>query len=285
MAEIAKSLDDYEKLCTPSYWSKKHANREEVINHFIKFATKNNEETLKLTTNELNVPYGPTERQKIDYFYVDGNKSKAGPVFVYIHGGYWQEGDRNFYSFVVSPFVKQGFNCAVLGYDLCPSVKVADIVDEVQRGVEAIYEHFGKSPLVVCGHSAGAYLSAAVAVKGGNMLQDVVLVSGVYDVLPLLHTSLNDPLKMTEDEARNLNSLLEGYCGGGVRTHIFVGADESPWFVEQSRMLHEKVVPKEVCSFEVVPDEDHFSIIETLFTTESVLSSHIAALLSEKCKK
>ena len=40
------------------------------------------------------IPYGPGERNRIDFFAGDGD----GPIVVFIHGGYWQALDGSFFS-------------------------------------------------------------------------------------------------------------------------------------------------------------------------------------------
>ena len=80
--------EEYEKLCTPSYWSEKFTSRDELLNHFISFFTKKSGETRENSSNRLNVSYGTSPRQKIDYFYAQhGGEGSDKPVFVYVHGG------------------------------------------------------------------------------------------------------------------------------------------------------------------------------------------------------
>ena len=46
--------------------------------------------------------YGDGEREKLDLFFAG---DASGPLLVYIHGGYWQRGDKSMYSFVAEPFM------------------------------------------------------------------------------------------------------------------------------------------------------------------------------------
>ena len=61
---------------------------------------------------------------------------KNPPLLVYIHGGYWRAIDKNDHSFVTLPYLKQGVAVANLNYDLCPSVTLDEIVNEI---VEAFH--------------------------------------------------------------------------------------------------------------------------------------------------
>ena len=46
---------------------------------------------------ELDQPYGAGERHRYDLFHAG---TAAAPLVIYIHGGYWQRGDRKDNSFV-----------------------------------------------------------------------------------------------------------------------------------------------------------------------------------------
>lgn len=55
------------------------------------------------------------------------------PIFVYIHGGYWQALDKTSSAYVVEPLYRAGHKVIVLDYDLCPTVTLEQLVDQVQR--------------------------------------------------------------------------------------------------------------------------------------------------------
>jgi carboxylesterase type B len=83
---------------------------------------------------------------------------------VFIHGGYWRAFDKSDFSFVATPFVAAGLAVAVVNYDLCPSVPIATIADEVRRAARWIVREgaaHGAHPdrIVVGGHSAGGHLT------------------------------------------------------------------------------------------------------------------------------
>lgn len=42
------------------------------------------------------------------------------PIFLFIHGGYWQEFTKDLSAFAASSLVSQGIKVYVTGYDLCP---------------------------------------------------------------------------------------------------------------------------------------------------------------------
>src|SRR5215470_310557 len=82
--------------------------------------------TRSTLTSELDQPYGTGERQRYDLFFAD-RRDGVVPLVLYIHGGYWQRGDRKDYSFVARELVARGLDVAVPSYTLCPDATVAQI--------------------------------------------------------------------------------------------------------------------------------------------------------------
>lgn len=74
--------------------------------------------------------YGESERDTLDLF--SGGNSN-GPLLVYIHGGYWQRGDKAMYGFVSEGFVKHGVSVAVMNYNLTPSVRLGQIPPQIRK--------------------------------------------------------------------------------------------------------------------------------------------------------
>ena len=107
----------------------------------------------------LNISYGPTEREKLDIY--GDNLPSDSPLFIFIHGGYWQELDKDYSSFFVEPFIKNSIRVIVVEYELCPKVTVEDIVDQIQKCFKWIssYVHQNDVKKVsIAGHSVGAHL-------------------------------------------------------------------------------------------------------------------------------
>src|SRR6516162_3337520 len=73
----------------------------------------------------LDIPYGSRPRARFDYFPC--GKARA-PLFVFIHGGYWQRNDKDMFAFIADGPRAHGIDVAVLGYTLAPDIRLADIV-------------------------------------------------------------------------------------------------------------------------------------------------------------
>lgn len=50
------------------------------------------------------------------------------PIFVFIHGGYWQEFSKDSCGFVVDSLVSRGIKVVITGYDLCPKGNIIQTI-------------------------------------------------------------------------------------------------------------------------------------------------------------
>src|SRR5690606_27243239 len=146
---------------------------------------------------ELDQPYGPGPRHRYDLFVPGGGPGDEAPLVVYIHGGYWQRGDRADYSFVAEALVGKGAAVALPSYTLCPEATVAQITDEMRQFVRAIWTRMNRRPAIV-GHSAGGHLAAALMATDwtkydlpADAVRAAYSISGVFALEPLISTSLN----------------------------------------------------------------------------------------------
>jgi arylformamidase len=150
--------------------------------------------------------YGPSERHRYDLFETQ-RRGHSTPLVVYIHGGYWQRGDRKDFSFVVRELVAAGIDVAVPSYTLAPAASIRQIIDEMRRCLTVLWQRHGRHPVVV-GHSAGGHLAAALLAtdwsKTPGVPDDLVrrayAISGVFELEPLIPTSINEALRLDADD-------------------------------------------------------------------------------------
>jgi acetyl esterase/lipase len=140
------------------------------------------------------VPYGPDERHILDIY----KPLKAGsplPVVVFVHGGSWEEGNKNSYTFVGRALAAQGFVAVVMNYRLHPKnpypAFVADVAAALRWTADNAQSFGGdKTKLFAIGHSAGAY-NLAMAVLDQRYASDrpklagVITLAGPFDFVPL----------------------------------------------------------------------------------------------------
>lgn len=92
------------------------------------------------------------------------------PVVVFIHGGNWDSGSKNLYSFIGRRLAKQAVVAVIINYRLAPDVIVPCMAEDAARAVEWTARNianFGGDPnrIFTMGHSAGGGLAALLATK------------------------------------------------------------------------------------------------------------------------
>jgi arylformamidase len=225
--------------------------------------------------------YGPADRACLDFFPASVPTSQAG-LLVFIHGGYWQELSKDESAFLAPAWHDAGFAHATVGYTLAPAATVPQIVEQCCSAIQWLYQRaddLGVDPngIVVAGSSAGGYLAAACAARGTTPLRGIVPISGIFDVAPLMGTSINDALRLDEATARALDLL-----DASVRYPPAVvawGEVETAAFKAQSRAFADLVGRSGTRSSALeVPGRNHFDVVHELGDRQSRLYAAVSAL-------
>jgi len=227
----------------------------------------------------LEIAYGPGPREVMDLF----EASPTAPVAVFLHGGYWQSLDKDWFSGLAPALLAHGVSLAVPSYDLAPVVRLGHILRQVRAAVETIRRRTGTRP-VVFGHSAGGHMAACMLSEG--RASAAVAISGVFDLAPLIPTTLNVALDLDDREAAALSPIHwpipNGSTPGGTVLDCVVGADESPEFLRQSGVMAELWGARGVQTrYEALPGLNHFTVLDSLFDKDSALVLRIAALTKQ----
>jgi arylformamidase len=225
--------------------------------------------------------YGASGRQVIDLF--EPKTGRSGATVMFVHGGYWQSLDRSSFSHMARGLNAHGIPVAVPGYDLCPQVRISDIVEQIRRACLNLAD---RGPLVVSGHSAGGHLAACMLATEWRALgasPDLVpaayAISGLFDLKPLVPTSINTALTMTESEAERLSPL--GWTPpAGRLIDAVVGGEESAEYLRQSRTLAARWSEAGVrARFEAVPGANHFTVIAPLADPDSPMTRRLVEIV------
>ena len=227
--------------------------------------------------SHLDLPYGERAKTKIDLY---PTAKHDAPCLVFLHGGYWQRNSRELFAMLVEGVAAHGWSVVIPGYSLAPEVSLTDIVAEISRALDWLAEHgasYGISgPVVLSGWSAGAHL-VAMALDHPRVSAGLAL-SGVYDLAPIRDTSLNNALKLTDEEVTGLSPLRLPVTHK--RLDIAYGSSELPALVLDSINFHEKRMAAQAPGKLIpVAGADHFTILEALRRPDGVLVDAARRLL------
>ena len=227
------------------------------------------------------IPYRAGARHRIDFFSGDG----TGPIVVFIHGGYWQALDGSFFSHLAGGLNAHGIDVAIPSYDLCPDVTVDDIIGQMRTASRELAK-FGR-PLVVSGHSAGGHLAACLLATDWqasdpslpeNLVTAAYAISGLFDLRPLVPTTINKPLKLDDASARAASPLFWKPPARGSLDAV-VGANESAEYLRQSRTIVDAWGAAGVATrFGTVSGANHFTAIAPLADPGSPMVSRLREL-------
>ena len=143
--------------------------------------------------------YGRDQRQKLDLYLLPFRAIAKGTV-LYIHGGYWDSGDKRDYPFMADALLGMGFNVAVMNYRLAPVQVFPDFVTDAALAVKWLHAYrsqlgLKEGRLSVVGHSAGAHIAALLCCTPVHMervgasrelIAGAVCMAGPHDFLDWL---------------------------------------------------------------------------------------------------
>uniref|UniRef100_A0A2H8U2C5 Putative arylformamidase n=1 Tax=Melanaphis sacchari TaxID=742174 RepID=A0A2H8U2C5_9HEMI len=107
-----------EDLYTPSLWCKR-MDPNTVVNKHIEIVQLISEKIKKSRYSiSTNIRYGSGDQQLLDVY--EDELTSLDYTFVYIHGGYWQDLNKDISAYCVEPLVNAGIRVVIPGYDLAP---------------------------------------------------------------------------------------------------------------------------------------------------------------------
>jgi len=115
------------------------------------------------------------DQSKLDIYYDKNNGDK--PVVIYIHGGYWCEGDKDDDSKIGTLLQTNDYVVVIPNYRLYPEVNsiddmVEDIYSVIQWTVDNIDQYGGnKDKMTLVGFNAGAHLASLTLLKSALKME------------------------------------------------------------------------------------------------------------------
>ena len=216
---------------------------------------------------KLDIAYGSGARNRLDLF-LPAERPKG--LVVFIHGGYWLELDKSYWSHLAAGSVASGYAVAIPSYTLCPDIRLGGIAREIGAAIGKAAAMID-GPIMLAGHSAGGHLAtravchpsplpAAVAAR----IRHVVSISGLHDLRPIMRRAMNEQLRIDAAEALEESpAFLEPL--ENVRLTCWVGGAERAEFLRQSALLANIWTGLGAATAAVVePDRHHMNVIDGL---------------------
>jgi arylformamidase len=227
------------------------------------------------------IAYGAGARHVIDGF--EGRD--PAPIVVFIHGGYWQALEGSSSSHVARGLNAHGISVAIPSYDLCPNVTIQQIIEQMRTASREL-ARMGRR-LVISGHSAGGHLAACMLATDWQALdpslpKELVIaaytISGLFDLVPLVETSINKALRLDQATAKAASPLFWKIPMHGSLDAV-VGGSESAEYFRQSRTIVEQWGRAGVSTrFGIVPVANHFTAIAPLADPASPMVARLKEL-------
>ena len=232
---------------------------------------------------QIGLKYGPSPRQTVDFFPAG---DATAPLAMFIHGGWWRALSPVSFSQMAKGLNGNGIDVAVVGYDLCPTVSIATIAEQMRAACLNLWRTH-KKRITVYGHSAGGHLTACMmatdwtsldASAPANLVPAGYAISGVFDLTPLTQVSFNADLKLDDAEARRMSPLFWKVPQGAV-LDAAVGGIESDEFLRQSKTIADDWGRRGAATRYVpINGANHFTVLDPLTEAGSAMTGRIAEL-------
>ncbi|XP_034233701.1 kynurenine formamidase isoform X2 [Thrips palmi] len=284
---------------SPRFWVPRMHEKVVVENHIE--VTNAESDRVRASVPYRTLRYGDGPREAMFEFGGDSLPNEA-PIYVYIHGGYWQHLNKEMSCYPVQPLFDAGIRVMIVGYDLAPEANMTQIVEEVKRAGKVIMsraEDLGSSGVWFSGFSAGGHLTGVLLTSGWmdslplkqiQLIRGFLPISGIFDLKPIVHTYINGPLQMNEEEAERHSPIsMMASQNYNIKIIVIFGQHDSPAFQAQSRDFikwcyhFQKLRSYKLdASVYEVPTMDHFNLVENLCQSDYVLTKRLVQTIRQE---
>lgn len=171
-----------------------------------------------LTCTE-NIEYGKGVQEQLDIY----RPLRSGaPVQVFIHGGAWQQLDKDDSGLAAPAFVGAGAMLVALDFGRVPYVSVDTMVDQVRRAIAWLWQNvqaYGgdRDKIFISGHSSGAHLVSQCLSADWpgqfsspfDTIKGATFISGLGDLEPVRLSYRNELLKLDARAVERLSLVRQ----------------------------------------------------------------------------
>ena len=170
----------------------------------------------------------------------------SGTVLIFMHGGGWTNGYKEWMKFMAPCFNAEGITFVSVGYRLAPAHLFPSGFEDACAGVAWLHTHLAKIGMEHCrtyvgGHSAGGHYAALMALTRPELrIRGCLPISGVYDFSKESGLSARPRFLGPADSG---NEVLASPISQIVANHcpflIAYGSDDFPHLIKQAERMAE----------------------------------------------
>ena len=223
---------------------------------------------------EEHLAYGLKARNRLD-LYRTKNPKKQKPLIVFVHGGSWQHGNKRDYLFIGETFAREGFDVAVINYQLAPENIFPAFVDDLAQAIHYLNQNKVKlnistDNMILMGHSAGAFnvMSVVYSAQSQNFkykdqIKAIVGLAGPYHF-----DYVGDPLsEHAFDHKISYQQVMPYYFIDPNHIKHYLLVAEQDQVVERKNALDLDIALRQKGNHShiaVIPKTGHITIVATL---------------------
>jgi len=244
-------------------------------------------------------------KHKLDlYIPQDFKDNKEKKTIIFIHGGGWCRGDKDWffgrYANVGKCFANEGYPTAIICYRLSPFVRHPEHVRDVARAIKWVSENisqYGGNPknIYLCGESAGGHLAALAGLNTAflsevnvnpSSVRGVIGVSGVYDIQRLSQNPVARYWYLLPAFGLNPNTWSEAspvkYVQKSSPPFLLFNAQYDFHLLEDSIKLKNNLEKYGIwCKNLLIPQSHHFTLAGYFDNNSNVLTNEIFDFLKK----
>jgi arylformamidase len=237
--------------------------------------------------------------------YLPKNPKSTFPFVMFVHGGYWVAGDRNYHQWIFGVYgsvglvlAKFGIGTAVISYRLSPETAIEGQVADVTAAKDFVAKNMSawgsNGKLFLMGHSAGGHLVSLLHAKDtAHQLSGAIALSPILDVAYMINTSSanfnnsigypvfgNDTGMWAQYSPYEvLNNNLDQLKG----LHIFLAEHDFPGILKRGLSLKESFDHAgHPLNVEVIPRLDHAAMASSFGKKSNQLADKVASIIHQQ---
>ena len=186
---------------------------------------------------------------------------------------------------------KSGVGFVSANYRVSPVAKYPDHLNDAQAATEWAFNNMGSfggdlKNIYVSGHSAGAYLSAVLALNKDLKIHKMRKIRGAILISPFLYVEETAPVRIKRDSIYKSiwgtnpkdwkKASVSSHNKGNNENFISIMAEnDEVWRKEQNKRFINKLKKKQTASYIEMPNRNHSSLVNKILDDDDQVSATI----------